>query len=65
MVGVCGELGKPSSEEGDGWTGRRTMSLTKCAELIETYGASDHKNTYAYRIAQLSALKTLSLMGKQ
>lgn len=64
MVGTCKELAPLNTKEEDSWKGRRSMSISKCAKLIETYGEEDHKNTYAYRIAQLSALKVLDMMSK-
>lgn len=64
MVGACKELAPTRTKEEDSWKGRRSMSISKCIKLIETYGEEDHKNTYAYRIAQLSALKVLDMMSK-
>lgn len=64
MVGVCKELAPLNAKESDSWKGRRSMSISKCAKLVEAYGARDHKNTYAYRIAQLCALKVIDTMSK-
>lgn len=61
-VGRCAKLQKPTSVEGDSWKGRRTMSVAECVRLVEAYGEKDHLRTYAYRIAQLSALRAINML---
>ena len=63
FIGRTKLIGEPTSDEGDGWTGRKTMSIQKCIELAIKYGESDHPNTYAYRIAQLSSLQALRIIA--
>lgn len=60
-VGRCAKLQKPTGTEGDSWEGKRTMSAAECARLVEAYGKKDHPRTYAYRIAQLAALRALAM----
>jgi len=62
FIGKTKSLGDPTSGEGDEWKGRKTISIQKCIELSHNYGSSDHPNTYAYRIAQLSALQSIKLL---
>ena len=62
FVGHCHALGNPTSEEGDDWKGRRTMTIQRCLELTLKYAAKDHPNTYAYRVAQVAALNSLKLL---
>jgi 8-oxo-dGTP pyrophosphatase MutT (NUDIX family) len=62
FVGKATSLGKPTSTEGDEWTGKKTMAIDKCRDLMVQYGANSHPATYAYRVAQLSALNALSLL---
>lgn len=62
FIGKTKSIGTPTSTEGDGWTGKKTMPIDKCIELSELYGKTDHPNTYAYRIAQLSALQAIKLL---
>lgn len=56
MAGVCSKLDKSTDAE-DSWKGKKTMSIDKCLKMIEKYGEKDHVSTYAYRIAQMMALK--------
>ncbi len=60
-VGRCARLRKATGTEGDCWKGRRTMSVAECARLVEDYGRRDHASTYAYRVAQLSALRCIQM----
>lgn len=60
-VGRCTKLQKPTSTEGDAWKGKRTMSIAECIRLMTKYGEKDPPNTYAYRTAQLSALRVLTM----
>ena len=62
FVGKASKIGRATSNEGDHWIGRKTMSISRCLDLVTKYGASDHPNTYAYRIAQISAINSLKLL---
>lgn len=62
FVGKASKIGRATSDEGDHWIGRKTMSISRCLDLVTKYGASDHPNTYAYRIAQISAINSLKLL---
>jgi len=62
FVGKCTSIGKSTGNEGDNWIGRKTMSLKRCLTLCAKYGADDHPNTYAYRVAQLMCIRALGLL---
>ena len=65
FVGRCMSIGKSTGNEGDSWIGKKTMSRKKCLTLCEKFGKENHKNTYAYRVAQMMAIRSLSLLVNQ
>lgn len=62
LVGLVDSRSSDLSREEDAWKGRKTMSIKRCINLVKKYGAMDHVNTYAYRIAQVMALHHLSIL---
>lgn len=62
FVGRVHQMGRPTSTEGDAWKGKKTMPITTCLRKLITYGTRDHPNTYAYRVAQISAINALKLL---
>jgi ADP-ribose pyrophosphatase YjhB (NUDIX family) len=62
FVAKATSMGKPTSTEGDEWAGKKTMTIEKCRDLMLRYGANNHPSTYAYRVAQMSALNALRLL---
>lgn len=62
FVGKALSTGKLTGNEGDHWIGKKSMSLSKCVKLNHEYAKQDHPNTYAYRVAQISALNALQLL---
>jgi 8-oxo-dGTP pyrophosphatase MutT (NUDIX family) len=55
---------KGTNADNNAWVGERTLKLQDCLDLMSRYGASDHPNTYSYRIAQQMAVEHLRLMAK-
>ncbi len=55
---------KGTNADNNAWVGERTLKLQDCLELIKRYGATDHPNTYPYRIAQQMAVEHLRLMDR-
>jgi hypothetical protein len=62
FVGDVLSLGKPSSEEGDAWSGRVMHSISSVIQYLQS--AKDHKNMDTYRVAQVCALKSLGMLAK-
>ena len=62
FVGSALSAGKPTGNEGDHWTGKKTMSLSRCIRLNKRYAEKDDSNTRAYRVAQMAALNALRLL---
>ena len=62
LVGVVDRMHAPTSTEGDGWRGKRTMGLSRAIALHHKHAESDHANTYPYRTAQHCALVALQMM---
>jgi len=60
MVGEVDKFVKPTSAEGDAWSGKKTMSLASAVKVLQA--GKDHKNMYPYRVAQLTILSMLHLM---
>lgn len=50
--------------DGDAWTGQRTLKLQECLDLMKRYAATDHPNTYPYRVAQQMAIEHLKLLAR-
>ena len=54
MVGEVDEFVKPTSNEGDEWSGKKLMSLQNAIKILQS--GTDPVNMYPYRIAQLTVL---------
>jgi len=59
MVGEVDSFVKPTSNEGDAWSGKKLMSLSKAIKMTENN--NDHENMYPYRIAQLTVLNMMKI----
>jgi len=57
MVGEVEKFIKPTSDEGDAWSGKKLMSLSSAIKIMNEN--KDHENMYPYRIAQLTVLNML------
>jgi 8-oxo-dGTP pyrophosphatase MutT (NUDIX family) len=60
MVGVVDSFIKPTSTEGDAWTGKKLMSIPAAIKIFNSN--NDPINMYPYRIAQLTVLNMLKLI---
>lgn len=63
LVGDVEKFVKPTSNEGDQWTGKKLMSISQAIKQIETNIETDHINMYPYKIAQLTVLKMMKLQN--
>ena len=64
LVGEVDNFVKPTSDEGDQWTGKKIMSINSAIKQIESTIDNEHENIYQYKIAQLTILKMLKLNQK-
>jgi hypothetical protein len=62
MVGEVDKFVKPTSDEGDAWSGKKLMSLSNAIKIMESN--KDHENMYPYRIAQLTVLNMMKINKK-
>jgi hypothetical protein len=62
IVGEVEKFIKPTSEEGDAWSGKILMNISNVLKIMDI--GTDHENMYPYRIAQRSVLNMLKLMQK-
>ncbi len=60
MVGEVDSFIKPTSTEGDAWTGKKLMSIPAAIKIFNS--SNDPANMYPYRIAQLTVLNMLKLI---
>ena len=65
VIGKVEKFVKPNDVDNDTWVGKKTMSINKCIELVEKYAKKDHKNTYPYRVGQISILKMIKKIIKK
>ena len=54
MIGEVDKFIKPTSDEGDAWSGKKLMTISNAIKVMES--TDDHENMYPYRIAQLTVL---------
>jgi len=59
LVGHVDKFVKPTSDEGDQWSGKKIMTIAAAIKQIENGMKTDHENIYPYKIAQLTILKTI------
>ena len=59
MVGEVNKFVKPTSNEGDAWSGKILMSLSSAIKVMKECVEHDHENMYPYRIAQSTVLNML------
>jgi hypothetical protein len=57
LVGMVSKFAKPTSTEGDSWTGKKLMGLSTV--LNKHKNLKDHPNMYPYRMTQYSVLSTI------
>ncbi len=62
FVGRVKSLGKPTSDEGDAWTGKMFLPISKCIKLSE--GSIHTPRLVEYRTAQIAVLKMLKNQKK-
>ena len=59
FIGKIKKFGKSSDIDKDNWAGGKLMNLNKCITFLEKNAEKEHKNIYAYKMAQLTILKML------
>ena len=59
FIGKVEKFTKPTSTEGDAWTGNIMMNMDKVLKKHEEYSTKDHPNAYPYRVGQYAILKML------
>jgi hypothetical protein len=64
LIGHVEKFIKPTSTEGDAWSGKKLMTIRSAIKQIELGLNSDHENIYPYKIAQLTLLNTLLICNK-
>ena len=64
MVGEVEKFVKPTSDEGDAWSGKKLMSLSSASKIMDSSFEVDHANMYPYRISQNSIINMLKMMKK-
>lgn len=64
LAGDVTEFVKPTSTEGDAWTGRKLMALRTALAMVKKYGENDHPNMACYRVGQETVLKMLAIAEK-
>ena len=64
IIGKVDSFGKATNVDNDAWSGKKTMSISKCIQLVQKYSEKDHPNTYPYRVGQLAVLNMLKALVK-
>lgn len=59
FVGQVDKFIKPTSTEGDQWSGKKLMTIKSAIRQIESNIKTDHENIYPYKMAQLTILNML------
>ena len=59
LVGHVDKFVKPTSTEGDQWSGKKLMTISAAIKQLENSMKTEHENIYSYKIAQLTILKML------
>ena len=57
MIGEVDKFIKPTSDEGNSWSGKKLMTISNAIKVMES--TDDHENMYPYRIAQLTVLNMM------
>jgi len=61
FIGEVDTFIKPTSNEGDAWTGKKLMSLSNAIKVMNKSMNNDHENMKPYRIAQLTILNMMNI----
>lgn len=61
FIGEVDHFIKPTSVEGDAWSGKKLMSLSNAIKVINNSMKTDHENMKPYRIAQLTILNMMNI----
>jgi hypothetical protein len=61
IVGDVNKFIKPTSNEGDAWSGKILMNLSNAIKIMNESFEHDHINMYPYKIAQLTVLNMLKI----
>ena len=63
MIGEVESFGKPTSNEGDAWKGKKLMTLSNATKLMNKFlNKHTPKNQYAYNLSKLNIISTIKVM---
>ena len=63
MIGEVESFGKPTSDEGDAWKGKKLMTLSNANKLMNKFlNKHTPENQYAYNLTKLNIIATMNLM---
>ena len=61
LIGEVDTFIKPTSDEGDAWSGKKLMSLPNAIKAINESMKMEHENMKPYRIGQLTILSMMNI----
>lgn len=65
LFGIVDKFVKPTSDEGDAWVGKKTMSINNAQKLAKKF-LEKHTppNQYAYNLSKLNTISVISVLKK-
>lgn len=66
MIGEVESFGKPISDEGDAWKGKKLMSFANASKLMNKFMKKHTpENQYAYNLAKLNIISTMHILSNK
>ena len=64
LIGEVDKFNKPTSDEGDAWSGKKLISLSTAIKIMNDNMCNEHANIKSYKTAQFIILNTILNMMK-